>query len=502
MKRSSTGERLWKMGVVAGMTLAMAAPVMAWQDSQPPAEDKPRQPRQPRPRPTPPTTPPTTPGTPTAPGQPGAKQPVKPAPVVPRSVKEPGPYIVEGRSRDWTLTVDVDVKSERSSDWISPDGGKTKMPYIGQFDFATLAMVFMVPPATGNGRPDDRSIKGKFRIDDKIVNEKPVLIEKQVAGPLYHSGMRLLRFDTETPAQARQIEIEFEMKWRCWETEFDEAKAREVPWPTGPWPDAAAATLGPQLFVNYERTRDAKTGQPLTGEYDPQVLAQIVNEWSQGNPKGASPVMMAKYFAGQVAATVQPSGLQLKYLSTGQFQGFDLQGPVATLQRKRGSEFDMTTTLAAVYRAAGLPARIVIGYEKEDTRDRDSDGFGRTGSGKEKLRSWVEFCLYDEAKGTVNWVPVDVVALRKKTGGRAPDLTRPWPYFGTNDELDYVIPLALGFHPPTTVESYGAPALWGWLMSPYAPTTAYQAVRFRATTSSVRGDDKKDDKQNKKKDPY
>jgi hypothetical protein len=83
---------------------------------------------------------------------------------------------------------------------------------------------------------------------------------------------------------------------------------------------------------------------------------------------------------------------------------------------------------------------------------------------------------------------VDVVKLRK-TSNRPAALDRPWKYFGTNDQLDHILPFAFHFHPPTDVVSYGSPGFWGWFVSPKAPEQAEQAIRISASSQSKRANE-------------
>jgi len=187
-------------------------------------------------------------------------------------------------------------------------------------------------------------------------------------------------------------------------------------------------------------------------------------------------------------------------MRTGEFAGMDLQSPELTLETGKGSEQDMVVLLCALMKKAGLPTRTVIGYDV-NTRD---NRFLEKGNKNNRIRTWVEFALYDEAKNTINWVPVDVARMRKSTS-RATAVDRPWRYFGTHDELHQVPVIAVQFHPPTDVVSYGAPAFWGWFVTPKPADNAEQALRFMATATSTRGGegakDPKAPKDDKKKMP-
>jgi hypothetical protein len=98
----------------------------------------------------------------------------------------------------------------------------------------------------------------------------------------------------------------------------------------------------------------------------------------------------------------------------------------------------------------------------------------------------VEFALVD-AKGKLVWIPVDIVRMRKSSPN-PPPLTSAWPFFGTHKELDEVAPIAFQFLPPTTVVSSGAPAFYGWLVTPAPPQfEVTQVLRVNMFTASKRG---------------
>ena len=85
------------------------------------------------------------------------------------------------------------------------------------------------------------------------------------------------------------------------------------------------------------------------------------------------------------------------------------------------------------------------------------------------------------------FVPVDPVRLRS-TSNRAPQIDRPWRFFGTHTELDDLLPFAFQYHPPTTVVAHGAVAFWGWLTLP-ASQVADQWLQFTSETTPKRGDE-------------
>lgn len=62
--------------------------------------------------------------------------------------------------------------------------------------------------------------------------------------------------------------------------------------------------------------------------------------------------------------------------------------------------------MAVLFRKAGLPTRTVIAW---DVSGDNNNRFLKDSKKANKLRSWVEFYLFDDANNAFNWVPVDVV---------------------------------------------------------------------------------------------
>jgi hypothetical protein len=167
-------------------------------------------------------------------------------------------------------------------------------------------------------------------------------------------------------------------------------------------------------------------------------------------------------------------------------EGLEVVGAPEAARRRRGTPYDLVAVLTAVYRSAGIPARMVVGY---DTGQDSGDKFlGEKKSGE--LRPWVEFALVGKDNKLV-WVPVDIVMMRKRTPSLR-DMNKPWKYFGNNDELNHVLPFSFHYHPPTTVVAHGAPAFWGWMVTPEPPKgNVIQTIRFTAISTPKRASDGK-----------
>ncbi|MEM7628061.1 MAG: transglutaminase-like domain-containing protein [Planctomycetota bacterium] len=331
------------------------------------------------------------------------------------------------------------------------------------------AVVFPFIRATASATGDDQSLEGFVSVTD----EKVALAPRLIIG--FHSLAEYAAWEFGR-VEVTSIRMEQQADLIAWETVYDEDAANAVAWPKGPWPPEAASTFGPQQFVS-----------PVPSSINNEgPVNALLAAWTEGNdPKSIAPARLAKFLAGRVQehvrivrppSTTEPSADRFaEPVGVNVLTGLDLQTTDETALLREGTKHDLTSLLAAVYRAAGLPARIVIGYDRrEPTRER--------------LRSWVEFCLIDEPTGSVVWIPVDIARIRERSN-RAADLDRPWEFFGTHDELDDIPPLALHYHPPMDVRAYNAPALYGWIAAPGIPVYARQFLNVDVTRTPTRGAD-------------
>lgn len=391
---------------------------------------------------------------PPAPGTSGQPNADRPAPG-PKSILDD--VVKKAKTRDWTVKVALRLDSYQTpAGQIGPGKDLTIVP----FNFQTAAILFPVLASTATSESNAKQLVSRLRFDNKDQDARPALDAN------FHSGAQYARWQLKDK-QGRSIDLEVEIPLACWQTLYDETRAANAKWPEGNrWGKVAQSTFGPQKWV----------------ETNSRVILAAIDKWCSGKPPtDVPPAQLAKYLAGRVMESVQPSGVGLVASSTGLLQGFQLQGAEKTLADGRGSTHDVACTLAAVYRAAGLPARTVIGYDEQESKGSNR-GLKTKSDGS--LVSWVEFCLYDAQAQKEVWVPVDIVRMRRSSN-RVPPLERPWKFFGTNDETDLIMPLAFHYHPPTTVIAHGSPCLWGWFTTPETQV-AEQSLRFNAQTTPIR----------------
>jgi len=453
---------------------------------------------------TPPQTPPVTQQPNQKPGQPAGKRPPKPSggSLAPPVTSQPGTpaakpatvgeLILREREREMILTVSIQVHADNVSQTTPhTDGKKTvNMPKITPFSYGTLGVVFPIIGETASSKPErvrsgqkgtpiaeQSGPRGVLTLDDAIVDDEVTVLAD------YPSGTDLGRWDAGSngsTAEARQMKLEVTIPVTLYRTVFNEVEASKLGWPTS-YPKVAQSTFTPQMFVEKGLDEDGKVA-PFDEAPLNKALEIWKKEWGITEFTQVRPVALAKMIAAKVWETVQPTGDGLTMRArTGELSGIKLQAPAETLVTGRGSEHDLTVLLAVLYRKAGLPTRTVIGFDV----GVDDNKFLGKGSKNNRIRTWVEFFLFDEAANTYNWIPVDIVNLRRSSS-RPQKIDRPWKYFGTNDELDRVVPFAFQFHPPTDVVAYGSPGFWGWFVTPQPPAAAEQALMFRASAASKR----------------
>lgn len=288
--------------------------------------------------------------------------------------------------------------------------------------------------------------------------------------------------------------LAIEVQWHTYAAgvAFDEQRARRVPWPAGDWPDEALAAMQPQLGIEFG----------AEGPYPDRALNAFLDEATKGQPADSvPPVVLAKWIAAMLFDRVQVTAIPavvvgdldqrqrddfrestragaadgvVRPLSSASgvsnaISSFFPRGPEQTLTTGKGSSLDLAATLVALYRAAGLPARMVIVYDELDASpELDGAPFDEARTEASAIRYLVEFALYDEAGNSLGWVPVDIEELDRRHS-RIPNnfMDRPQEYFGSSRNFRYLIPLGFGLH-PTLVGLPGTqePALWTWLFDP------------------------------------
>jgi hypothetical protein len=252
----------------------------------------------------------------------------------------------------------------------------------------------------------------------------------------------------------------FALRWnlqyavQVWSSEIDDAAAANIAWPKE-WPQEVKDGLQPQMFV----------------ESDDPIFKQTVHRVSQGKLRFVPPYLAAKDLVRYAINEVQMTGDGMKRGINRALLGLDVQGASQTAVDGRGSPNDLVCVCVAMLRAAGIPARPVIGVMEDPETN------------KNVFAVWAEFYLPD-----AGWVPFDPVAMRGK-GIRTLDVRKAWPEFGTMKDLNRRIPLAYHFIPTASVEVPLNPAVWGWDPRPGSDFGSEQVISIGITSRGKGVDD-------------
>ncbi|MCZ6834214.1 MAG: transglutaminase-like domain-containing protein [Planctomycetota bacterium] len=252
------------------------------------------------------------------------------------------------------------------------------------------------------------------------------------------------------------------LRWRVtyslqsWASRIDERWASNLKWPQE-WPEEVQDGLKPSQFI----------------ESDDPIFANSIQRLTNGNLRLAAPYLAAKEVVRYTISRFQVSGNGTDMGLINNIRGLNVKGALASWQNGLGTEHDLVCACVAMLRAAGIPARPVIGIEEQKKSD---------GKKRETFVSWVEFYL-DGA----GWVPFDPNVLRKQAIGNR-NLNDSWKDFGTMDDLNERIPLSYFFIPPASVEAPWKPAVWGWDPRPGGDPSTYPTVNLMMI-SKGRGQD-------------
>jgi hypothetical protein len=412
----------------------------------------------------------------------------------------------------------------------STDEKGTRVSFRYNLPFETMSILFPMLPETSASVPRPHEATGKLVLGgiDAVTGlfvppgtaqpagmfpTRPEILEKHFSGLYYHSGVKLAKLATGAIGKQQQtnnVRFQIDLPMMTSNTVFDEAKALTVPWPKGPWPEVAQSTLLPQQWVDHEVVPGGKN---VIQRYDEKVFQVLIDSWLKGQDpkKDFTPVGLAKVLMGGMVRDISRDVNSLNYrqerpisdtpvpneafaAGTAYLVGLKVRGAEYAARERRVSEWDMACLGAAIFRRCGLPTRLVMGFDKREAEEEEK---GKQLKGK--VRAWFEFYLFDEANNTGNWIICDPYRLRKDMS-QPPPLTNRWKYFGTHDEMESVLPFAFQFVPPTEVVSYGAPAFWGWLVTPATPASAASGIAFTARKTAIPRDAPQD-RENKSK-PY
>jgi hypothetical protein len=228
--------------------------------------------------------------------------------------------------------------------------------------------------------------------------------------------------------------LKWNVTWieQCWASVVDEQAAARITWPAE-WPAEVQESLKPQPGIE-------------SGHED---FKKFVDKVTGGNLRSVTPWIAAKELVRatmQAYTAVDADGMRIE---NGFPRGLVVNGAWASMKAGTGSSHDVAAACVAVLRTAGIPARVVLGM----TELQSSSG----GAARSRLVTWCEFFLPG-----AGWVPFNPNDLRGGIRGGL-SVERPWPSFGTWDELNEFLPICYGFSAPIPgASSMPYPAGYVW----------------------------------------
>ncbi|MEE2681891.1 MAG: transglutaminase-like domain-containing protein [Planctomycetota bacterium] len=289
-----------------------------------------------------------------------------------------------GKFKKWETKVRFSVGEALITE---PFGG-TGAP-SNAFTCEATELVFPLVIEGNYTRTDPRSIRVAGMIGDRWQTED---LPWKLRGPRADGTAEVV---LSFPAfEASTIGMELRWVSESWAPTIDEADAILSTWPRS-WPPEVAPYLEPGTFIDSRSTAVVEFVQSITG----------------GRERTAPLYLVAKEITRNVVQHFQQINENVTRLTS-----LD-----RALRTRTGTPADMVCLAVASLRAAGIPARPVVGIGSSFS----------SGVGKE-VNGWLLWCEF-RLPGA-GWVAFDPNAMRGK-GLQLKGLREPWPWFGDAKEL-------------------------------------------------------------------
>ena len=323
----------------------------------------------------------------------------------------PPPPIYRGNPRGYTAGLDltVSIAGDGSSGPLIDGGGGT----------LTMGIVNRDPFCVA----DLRGLQTNAR-DSRFKLVGPVdAAERQLVFQVPNEAVAALNFRATWPVIAFSSLV-------------DEQAASSIAWPRQ-WDAEAMPFLAPSAFI----------------ESNNQVFKNFVARVSEGQLRKTPVYLAAKDLVRRTILEFRSiSGSTMVSAENGFVRGYRVRGATVATEELAGSPADLTCACIAVLRAAGIPARPVIGMDHgRDHKDKSKLPKGRT-----SMCVWAEFHLPG-----AGWVPFDPWQMRGQ-GLPQKDVRSAWRWFGSIDDMNRRIALGYDFAPYAFGVTPDWPAGWSW----------------------------------------
>ncbi|MCH8825195.1 MAG: transglutaminase domain-containing protein [Planctomycetes bacterium] len=337
---------------------------------------------------------------------------------------------VDPRLYDFGITVNVSTTWQRDVTqrrYYNIKDAPIVMPVIFQGTYSRVPSDSLWAKLWLDGR-EDKTLSERTRVD---------------SGFPYHSHLAVM---TIPEFNGQTVRWSFGYKVQLWSSKIDDAMAANIPWPRE-WPKEVKDGLKRQMFI----------------ESDEPIFKETIERISQGQLRMVPPYLAAKDIVKYCIENVRVSGNSEHRGYGGMLHGLQIAGALKATESTTSSANDLVCVCVAMLRAAGIPARPVIGIEKSL-------------SDRKEFVSWAEFFLPG-----AGWIPFDPNEMRGK-GLAQKTVHDPWQGFGTIKKLNRRIPLSYHFVPPSAVESPQYAAVWGWDPRPGGDPSSEQIITFKMTS--------------------
>lgn len=338
---------------------------------------------------------------------------------------------LEPRIYDFSITVNVSTIWQQNVTlrrYYDIKDAPIVMPVIFQGTYSRVPSNSLWAKLWLDGR-EDQTLSDRNRVD---------------SGFPYHTHLAVM---TIPEFQGQTVRWSLGYRVQLWSSKIDDAMAANIPWPRE-WPKEVKDGLQRQMFI----------------ESDDPIFKETIEKISEGQLRMVPPYLAAKDIVRYCIENVRVSGNSEHRGYGGMLHGLHIDGALkATDENSTASANDLVCVCVAMLRAAGIPARPVIGIEKSV-------------KGRKEMVSWAEFFLPG-----AGWIPFDPNEMRGK-GLAQKTVHEPWQGFGTIKELNRRIPLSYHFVPPSAVESPQYAAVWGWDPRPGGDPSSEQIITFKMTS--------------------